>query len=43
MGGTIDGKKGDHLLLAPPLIMEAEHIEEITSKLEIGFEKVFDL
>jgi adenosylmethionine-8-amino-7-oxononanoate aminotransferase len=42
MGGTIDGKKGDHLLLAPPLIMEAGHIEEITNKLEIGFEKVFD-
>ena len=42
MCGTIDGKKGDHLLLAPPLIMEAGHIEEITNKLEIGFEKVFD-
>ncbi len=26
MGGTIDGKRGNHILLAPPFIMEETHI-----------------
>ncbi|MCW8843383.1 MAG: aspartate aminotransferase family protein [Rhodobacteraceae bacterium] len=26
MGGTIDGKRGNHILLAPPFIMEDDHI-----------------
>ncbi|MEP5762660.1 MAG: aspartate aminotransferase family protein [Litoreibacter sp.] len=34
MGGTIDGKNGDHILLAPPFILEDDHIEEIVAKLE---------
>ncbi|MFT6557401.1 aspartate aminotransferase family protein [Sneathiella sp.] len=34
MGGTIDGQKGDHLLLAPPFIIEEKHVDEITTKLE---------
>jgi len=34
MGGTIDGQQGDHVLLAPPFIIESEHIEEIVSKLD---------
>ena len=33
MGGTIDGKHGDHVMLAPPFIMEDGHIDEIVSKL----------
>lgn len=33
MGGTVDGVNGDHVLLAPPFIMEETHIEEITDKL----------
>ncbi|MEM9060499.1 MAG: aspartate aminotransferase family protein [Pseudomonadota bacterium] len=33
MGGTIDGVHGDHVLLAPPFILEDEHIAEITEKL----------
>ncbi|MEP3275947.1 MAG: aspartate aminotransferase family protein [Stappiaceae bacterium] len=33
MGGTIDGKKGDHILLAPPFIIEDVHVEELTDKL----------
>jgi len=33
MGGTVDGQKGDHILLAPPFIMEEQHIDEITEKL----------
>lgn len=33
MGGTVDGKQGDHILLAPPFIMNDSHIDEIVSKL----------
>ncbi|MEM7213999.1 MAG: aminotransferase class III-fold pyridoxal phosphate-dependent enzyme, partial [Pseudomonadota bacterium] len=33
MGGTIDGRRGDHVLLAPPFIMEEQHIDEIVGKL----------
>ena len=33
MGGTIDGKHGDHVLLAPPFIMEDDQIDEVVSKL----------
>jgi adenosylmethionine-8-amino-7-oxononanoate aminotransferase len=32
-GGTIDGVHGNHILLAPPYIIETQHIEEITAKL----------
>ncbi len=34
MGGTVDGKQGDHVLLAPPFIIEDKHVEEIVDKLE---------
>ena len=34
MGGTIDGRQGDHVLLAPPFIIEDAHIEEIVNKLD---------
>ena len=34
MGGTIDGKQGDHVLLAPPFIIDTGHIDEIVSKLD---------
>ena len=34
MGGTIDGVQGDHILLAPPFIMDDDHIVEITDKLQ---------
>lgn len=33
MGGTVDGKSGDHVLLAPPFIMEPDHIGELVEKL----------
>ena len=36
MGGTIDGKSGDHLLLAPPFIIDDHHIDEIITKLSIA-------
>ncbi len=32
-GGTIDGRRGDHVLLAPPFIVEESHIEQIVDKL----------
>ena len=34
MGGTIDGKQGDHVLLAPPFIIEDNHIDELIDKLD---------
>ena len=37
MGGTIDGKSGDHLLLAPPFILDDTHIDEIITKLFTAF------
>jgi adenosylmethionine-8-amino-7-oxononanoate aminotransferase len=33
-GGTADGTRGDHVLLAPPFIIGAEQVEEIVDKLE---------
>ncbi len=33
MSGTVDGKIGDHILLAPPFIMEEPQIDELVSKL----------
>ena len=33
MAGTVDGQKGDHVLLAPPFIIGGEHVAEITEKL----------
>jgi adenosylmethionine-8-amino-7-oxononanoate aminotransferase len=29
MGGTIDGKSGDHVLLAPPFIVSNNEIDQI--------------
>jgi adenosylmethionine-8-amino-7-oxononanoate aminotransferase len=34
MGGTVDGLAGDHILLAPPFILEETHLDEIVDKLE---------
>ena len=34
MGGTIDGKRGDHVLLAPPFIINTDHVDEIIDKLD---------
>jgi adenosylmethionine-8-amino-7-oxononanoate aminotransferase len=33
MGGTVDGERGDHILLAPPFIIEDEQIDELVTKL----------
>ncbi|MBV1868553.1 MAG: aspartate aminotransferase family protein [Marinosulfonomonas sp.] len=42
MGGTVDGRKGDHILLAPPFILSDDHIEEIVEKLGQAFASVFE-
>ncbi|MBT7259019.1 MAG: aspartate aminotransferase family protein [Porticoccaceae bacterium] len=34
--GTIDGLHGDHILLAPPYIIEQSHVEEIVDKLGLA-------
>jgi hypothetical protein len=33
MGGTIDGVQGDHVLLAPPFIVEEAQLDELVDKL----------
>jgi adenosylmethionine-8-amino-7-oxononanoate aminotransferase len=38
MGGTIDGQQGDHVLLAPPFIIDSGHIDEIVNKLDQALE-----
>ncbi len=40
MGGTIDGKRGDHILFAPPFIMEDKHVQEIVDKLQTAMKIV---
>ena len=32
-GGTADGEAGDHILLAPPFIIDDGHVDEIVAKL----------
>jgi adenosylmethionine-8-amino-7-oxononanoate aminotransferase len=34
MSGTIDGRRGDHVLLAPPFIITDDQIDELTDKLD---------
>jgi len=34
MGGTVDGVAGDHVLLAPPFIIEPSHVEELAARLQ---------
>ena len=31
--GTVDGKRGNHILLAPPFIIEQAHVDELVEKL----------
>ena len=40
-GGTADGTKGDHVLLAPPFNINSAHVEEIVEKLARTFDSVF--
>jgi adenosylmethionine-8-amino-7-oxononanoate aminotransferase len=36
-GGTVDGKSGDHVLLAPPFILEEAQVTELVDKLATAF------
>ena len=40
MSGTRDGKWGDHILLAPPFIINENQIIELVNKLSIAIESV---
>jgi adenosylmethionine-8-amino-7-oxononanoate aminotransferase len=33
MGGTIDGARGDHVLVAPPFIVTETQLDELVDKL----------
>ena len=37
-GGTVDGRWGDHILLAPPYIVSESQIEEIVGRLEVAID-----
>ena len=40
MSGTIDGRNGDHVLLAPPFIIEDTQLDELTDKLARAIDTV---
>lgn len=40
MGGTIDGKNGDHILIAPPFIVTEAQIDEIVDRRALTVEEV---
>jgi len=42
MGGTFDGKSGDHVLLAPPFIIEDDQIAELVEKLSVAIDSSVD-
>jgi adenosylmethionine-8-amino-7-oxononanoate aminotransferase len=39
MSGTIDGRRGDHVLLAPPFIISEAEIDELVDKLSQGIDR----
>jgi adenosylmethionine-8-amino-7-oxononanoate aminotransferase len=40
MGGTVDGNLGDHVLLAPPYILNEDQMNEMLDKLELSLHQV---
>ncbi len=38
-GGTVDGVRGDHVLLAPPFIIEEPQLDELCEKLAVALER----
>jgi len=40
MGGTLDGVQGDHVLLAPPFILEQAQLDELVSRLGAALDAV---
>ena len=39
MSGTVDGRLGDHALIAPPFIIGETHVEEIVTKFTIALDR----
>ncbi len=42
MGGTIDGERGAHVLLAPPFIIDEGHVAEIVERLAVALEAALE-
>jgi adenosylmethionine-8-amino-7-oxononanoate aminotransferase len=42
MGGTSDGLNGDHILLAPPFIIDDGQVDEIVDKLAAGLDAALE-
>jgi adenosylmethionine-8-amino-7-oxononanoate aminotransferase len=42
MGGTLDGVRGDHVLLAPPFIVEEAQLDELVEMLECALAATLD-
>ncbi len=42
MSGTIDGRNGHHVLLAPPYTIGREHVEEIVERFAASLDNVFN-
>ena len=40
MGGLVDGKRGDNVMIAPPFIVEEQHVFELVDKLSKTLEEV---
>ncbi|MFT5114713.1 MAG: adenosylmethionine-8-amino-7-oxononanoate aminotransferase [Parasphingorhabdus sp.] len=43
MSGTIDGQNGHHVLIAPPYIINSNHVDEITEKLAASINAALQL
>jgi hypothetical protein len=41
--GSVDGKRGAHILLAPPFIVESKHLDELAGRLDTIFNTVFNV
>jgi adenosylmethionine-8-amino-7-oxononanoate aminotransferase len=39
MGGTLDGQRGDHVLLAPPFIISDAEVDELVAKLALAIDR----
>jgi len=42
MGGTIDGRRGDHVLLAPPYTIDTSHVDEIVGGIAEAIDTALD-
>jgi len=36
MGGCVDGTAGDHMMVAPPLVVEEVNLDEIVARLRMA-------